>query len=77
MYTLHTINHVTGEEQIREFFNFTDAHDQWMKEKAIVRKHYGNLKEYMKNRTIKYCADEIGSILESDYMDIYLEPCEE
>lgn len=74
MYTLHTINHKTGEEQIREFNTSTDAIRQWEKERKKIQKHYGSLSIYQEKRKI---IQDDRLILLSDYMDIYLEPCEE
>ena len=75
MYTLHTINHKTGEEQIREFENYNDACFQWEFERIEITKHYGTFFKYYKNRVITTCDNNLS--LHSDYMDMYLEKCEE
>lgn len=74
MYTLHTINHVTGEERIRDFNNCTDACAQWEKERKQIQKYYGSLAKYQENRKI---IQDHNLTLFSDYMDMYLEQCEE
>ena len=75
MYTLHTINHITGEEQIKEFNNCTEACKQWEKERHQIQKHYGSLSVYHENRKITHIGRNLT--LYSDYMDMYLEQCEE
>ncbi len=75
MYTLHTINHMTGEEQIREFNNCTEACKQWEKERHQIKEYYGSLGNYHANRKITHVGDNLT--LHSNYQDMYLEKCEE
>ena len=75
MYTLHTINHKTGEEQIREFFTYNAALFEWEMARIEITKHYGSFYKYYKNRVITTFNDNLS--LHSDYMDMYLEKCEE
>ena len=76
MYTLHTINHVTGEEQIREFISYGDAIIEFDRNRNLIKNHYGTFVAYLEN-TESECIGISDMKFESKYMDMYLERCQE
>jgi len=75
MYTLHTINHKTGEEQIREFFTYNAALFEWEATRLQVEKYYDDFFNYRANSKFTQVGDDLTLL--SNYQDIYLEKCEE
>lgn len=75
MYTLHTINHKTGEEQIREFFTYNVALFEWEMARLEIENYYDSFFDYRADSKFTHVGDNLT--LHSSYQDMYLEKCEE
>jgi hypothetical protein len=77
MYTLHTVNHLTGNEEIREFETYGEAKLQFNIERNALMSLYDSYLDYKNHLTTVFYEFNKSWGIETQYMGIYLEQCEE